>query len=83
MDGPHRGIDQENFRKINEYANGTPEHETTGAATNQKENPRYRPIGKVQDQCSFLYYRGPMYNAKRKKILRLMRTLPNQIQQRQ
>ena len=43
MAGTHRGIDQEAYRKINEYENKTPTHEKTGTTINQEDNSRYIP----------------------------------------
>ena len=48
MSGPHIGINQESSRKINEYENGTPEHETTGREIKQEDNSRYIPRGQLQ-----------------------------------
>ena len=76
MDRPHIGIDQEAYIKINEYNNVTPENETKGTEINQKDSSRCRPRGQVQNQCSFLYYRGPKYNMRRNIYYDLCGPLP-------
>ena len=42
-----------------------PSHETTGTEINQEDTPRYRPRGELQNQLSFMDYRGPKYNTGR------------------